>query len=243
MSLRKLNPRSLILVASALLILMASANPADAQFWKRGKAKKADKEGKAGKNKKDKDHRCEDITLEWMPDEDYSDLDAVNLTGIASVPIEVGMFSDKRRQDDLREVGRNIEDADEDDEEDRKILYVTTDDDIAEFVRSHTEEVLSELGFNVVGPGEGRAIVTGNVRKFYVTEDSLYKAETRLLLKLATRSGKSLYEGMHGESENTFGKSYKCSNYFEVLSESLVETVHDMTVQDEFYDAMKKLAR
>lgn len=236
---RLLSPQALALPMTLVLALLFS-NPVDAQFWKRGKNKKADAGEQSQKSeKKPADSRCEDITLQWMPDEDYSDLDAINLTGVSSVPIEVGKFEDRRRQDDLREIGRNIEDADEDDEKDRKILYVTTDDDIAVFVQTYTEEVLSELGFNVVGPGEGKVKVSGDVRKFHVVEGGTYKAQTRLLFRVANKSGKVVYEGMHGESESTFGRSYKCNNYLEVLSESLMETVHDLAGQEEFYDALK----
>ncbi len=243
--------RSLMLLATMAVGSLLLANPAEGQMWKKMKkkvgmgdknAEETTDEGKKKAKKKPADQRCEDVSLEWVLEEDYSDLDSVNLTGVSSVPIEVGAFEDKRKIDDLREIGRNIEDADDEDSDDRKTLYVTTDDNVADFVARHTEVVLSELGYNIVGPGEGKVKITGELRSFHAEEDSTYKATTRLLLK-ATANGQVIYEGMHGEGETTFGRSYSCENYFVVLSESLMETVHSMAVQDSFHSALQKAAR
>ena len=221
-----------IALTFALSFGLLAPDPADAQFWKRNK----DKDKKERKEKKDEDRRCEDIDLEWMPSEDYSDLDAVNLTGISDLAIEVGTFTDGRRVDDPRELGRNIEDADDDDPEDRKTLYFTSDTDITEYVRSGVAEILHELGYDVVDTG-GRVKISGEIRTFHVEEDSTYEADVRIFFKV-TRGGQAIYEGMHGETDRTFGRSYKCENYMEVLADALIEVVHDMAESDDFYDAL-----
>ena len=241
--------RMVLMLAAVAVVSLVGSVPAEGQLLKklRGKGKKSETsdEGKESKkkSKKDADRRCEDVSLEWLLEEDYSDLDSVNLTGISSLPVEVGAFADKRRIEDPREFGRNVEDADDDDPEDRKTLYATTDDDFAAFVTKYTEEVLAELGYNVVEPGEGAVKIAGDLRAFHAEEDSTYKATTRMLMKVTTKSGAVIYEGMHSESETTFGRSYKCENYFQVLSESLMETVHSLAVKDEFYEALAKVAR
>lgn len=222
-----------IALTLSLSIGLIAPDPADAQFWKRDKDKK---ERKEKKEKKDEDRRCEDVDLEWLPSEDYSDLDAVNLTGISDLAIEVGTFSDGRRVEDPRELGRNVEDADDDDPEDRKILYFTSDTDITEYVRSGVGEILHELGYSVVDSG-GKVQVSGEIRTFHVEEDSTYEADVRIFFKV-TRGGRTVYEGMHGETDRTFGRSYKCENYMEVLADALIEVVHDLAVNDDFYDAL-----
>lgn len=222
-----------IAVAISLSFGLVAPDPVDAQFWKRDKDKK---ERKQKKEKKDEDRRCEDVDLEWMPSEDYSDLDAVNLTGISDLAIEVGTFTDGRRIEDPRELGRNIEDADDDDEEDRKTLYFTSDTDITEYVRSGVGEILYELGYDVVDSG-GKVKISGEIRKFHVEEDSTYEADVRIFFKV-TRGASTIYEGMHGETDRTFGRSYKCENYMEVLADALIEVVHDMAESDDFYDAL-----
>ena len=224
-----------IALAFSLSFGLLAPDPVDAQFWKRNKDKDK-KERKEKKEKKDEDRRCEDVDLEWMPSEDYSDLDAVTLTGISDLGIEIGTFTDGRRIEDPRELGRNIEDADDDDEEDRKTLYFTSDTDITEYVRAGAAEILYELGYKVVDSG-GKVKISGEIRKFHVEEDSTYEADVRIFFKV-TRGGRTIYEGMHGETDRTFGRSYKCENYMEVLADALIEVVHDMAESDDFYDAL-----
>ena len=185
----------------------------------------------AQKKKKAKDRRCENIPLLWSPTDEIGDYDAINLTGLTSITIEIGEFIDGRRQKEL--IGQNLEDQDE-----GLLRDVSTPDDVAAFVADHTAEVLGLFGFAVGGGGD--AVLSADLRRFYVTETGTYEGDVSILFRLHDAGGELLYEGMSGGSASRWGRSYKAENYYETLSDSLMEAVHRLASSADFRSALEQ---
>lgn len=172
------------------------------------------------------------IPLEWKPTTEFGELESINLTGLFDIKIQVVPFTEGREQTDL--IGENREDEDE-----GKILPVSTRDDVPAWCTDRTAYILSQLGFKTVKEG-GDVILRGEVRRFFVVETGTYKSDIGLMISAETPSGEPLWQGMTGGSATRFGSSYKDENYYEVLSDGLIEAVHSMAQTEAFRDGLRK---
>jgi hypothetical protein len=68
----------------------------------------------------------------------------------------------------------------------------------------------------------------------------LYKGDVRMVVTLTDANGKSLWTGTTGGSASRFGRSYKAENYFEALSDSLIEATYNLLRNPGFHDALVK---
>lgn len=166
--------------------------------------------------------------LEWRPTSALS-VGPLDTSVIGRTRIQFGPFTDARQDPQL------IAENNEDDVPKR----VTTRDDVGAFTGRHLRELFDHAGLNTVDEG-GDVIVTGEVRQFFVHETSTYKGEVAVHLTVRSRDGATLWEGVASGSATRFGRSYNLENYYEVLSDSLVNATGTL-LQD--YDLRAALAK
>lgn len=183
----------------------------------------------ADAQRKKKDTRNENIPLVWTPTTELGELDPIDLTGVTGTAIEIGEITDSRREDE--EIGRNVEDS--------YPKLVTTQDSVVEFVRDKIGDLLFDMGFKVV-KSDGEFRLEGELRKFYCEEDSTYKAETVMIVKLIDGSGNAVWESLITGDSTRWGRSYKDENYYESLADSLVEATHNIASSSDFRRALRK---
>jgi len=116
---------------------------------------------------------------------------------------------------------------------------ITTTDDVPAFVTDHMKQLIAGAGINVVDSGATR-VLKAELKQFYVEEMDLYKGDVRMVVTLTDANGKSLWTGTTGGSASRFGRSYKAENYFEALSDSLIEATYNLLRNPGFHDALVK---
>jgi hypothetical protein len=165
----------------------------------------------------------EHIPLQWRPTSDLQ-LGAMQMS---QRPIHFETFQDARQNKES--IGENLEDD--------KPKPVTTGDDVGAFVSSHMRELFDHAGLKTV---DGNAAVTirGDVRQFFVRETASYKSELAVHLSVVDSSGKTLWSGTATGDATRFGRSYKAENYYEVLSDALVNAVSSMLQSPQFQKAL-----
>lgn len=152
----------------------------------------------------------------------------VNLLPFAKQKLVVLPLVDKREEKDR--VGENVEKG--------YPRYVATPDDIAAFVTKRLIALLAQPGLPVSGQAEGATVVvSGELQRFYVTENSTYKGEFRALLQVES-GGKLLWKGLAAGENSRFGRSYKVENYHETLSDTLIDTVSRLLSDRDFMTAL-----
>jgi hypothetical protein len=167
------------------------------------------------------------IPLQWRPTSDLQ-LGAMEMS---QAPIHFEAFQDARQNREA--IGENLEDD--------QPKPVTTGDDVGAFVGSHMRELFEHAGLKTV---DGNAAVTirGEVRQFFVRETSSYKSEVAVHLTVVDSGGKTLWSGTASGDATRFGRSYKAENYFEVLSDAVVNAVSSMLQNQQFQKALSGTA-
>ena len=179
-----------------------------------------------GPTKRDK---LENSPLVWKPTTNVSSLGSVDLTGMGNVKLQVAKVADGRQNPTL--LGENKEKG--------APRIISTTDDVPAFVTDHMKQLISGAGINVVDSGATR-ILKAELKQFYVEEMDLYKGDVRMVVTLTDANGKSLWTGTTGGSASRFGRSYKAENYFEALSDSLIEATYNLLRNPSFHDALVK---
>ena len=159
------------------------------------------------------------IPLVWKPT-DRKDTGVLNLAGLANVTFRVEPFTDARS--DKAKIGEN--------QEDKTAKMVTTSGNVAEFCAQQFSNVLKQYGLTVVPEG-GDVVIGGEVLEFMVIETNTYKGEVRLKVS-AKRGEKEEWVGVASGTSSRFGRSYKAENYYETLSDALLEAA-ERAVKDE----------
>ncbi len=172
------------------------------------------------------------IPLAWKPTETISALDAVDLTVFRNVRFVVNAFNDIRKRPE--EIGKNVEKRDTD-----QVLLVTTRDNVAAWLADRFAKILEEFEIDVVRSG-GTLLLDADIVKFYVTEESVYKANVALKVRVKTPGGAVIWEGMTSGSATRWGSSYKAENYYEGLSNATISAVHGLLKNDSFKQAIQK---
>jgi hypothetical protein len=162
--------------------------------------------------------------LQWKPTSDIR-LGALQKT-TASIQFEP--FKDVREKPDI---GQNREDKDP--------KPVTTKDDVGAFVSSHVRELFNKVGYSTVDSG-GAITIKGEVKDFFVDETNTYHGTFVVHLTVLGKNGATLWSGNASGEASRFGRSYKLENYYEVLSDAVVNTVSSMLMSDEFQKALLK---
>ena len=84
----------------------------------------------------------------------------------------------------------------------------------------------------------GEVIIKGEVKKFFVREESTYESTVEIHVTVIDRDGKTLWNGLASGEATRFGRSYRAENYYEVLSDAVVNTVSSMLQAADFRKAM-----
>jgi hypothetical protein len=172
------------------------------------------------------------IPLLWKPTDTISALDAIDLTVFQNVSFTIKQFTDVRKR--LSEIGKNVEKRGSD-----KMRYVTTRDNVASWLTDKCSQILSEFDVTVAKAG-GTLTLEADVIKFYVTEEALYKADVALKVRVRSKNGDLIWEGMTSASSSRWGSSYKAENYYEGLSNATIAAVHSLLKNDQFRQAVQK---
>jgi len=113
---------------------------------------------------------------------------------------------------------------------------ITTSDNVAVFMTQHIRDLLAQAGYNIVDTN-GQLELGGEVVSFFVPETGTYVGNVRI--RAALRSGnKVLWQGIVGGTAEHFGRSYKAENYYETLSDSLVQLVENLLRDPGFQKAL-----
>jgi hypothetical protein len=163
------------------------------------------------------------VPLQWRPTSDLR----LGATEMSQAPVQFEVFRDVRA--DKQAIGEN--------REDQTPKPVTTTDDVGSFVSAHMRQLFNSAGLKTVDSG-GTVTIKGEVTQFYVRETSLYRSEVAVHLTVVSRDGKVLWSGTASGEAKRFGRSYKLENYYEVLSNAIVNTVSSMLQSPQFQKAL-----
>jgi hypothetical protein len=163
------------------------------------------------------------VPLEWRPTSDLR-LGAMEM---AQASVQFDAFRDLRA--DKQAIGEN--------REDQTPKPVTTKDDVGSFVSAHMRQLFDSAGLKTVD-SNGMVTIKGEVTQFFVRETSLYRSEVAVHLTVMGRDGKVLWSGTASGEAKRFGRSYKLEDYYEVLSDAVVNTVSSMLQSAQFQKAL-----
>ena len=154
--------------------------------------------------------KLEGIPLVWKPSNKKS-AGVTDLAGLAEVKVQVDPFVDTR--ENKAKFGEN--------QEDKVPRPVTTSGSVAEFCTQNFRNTLKQYGITVV-PSGGDVVVGGEILEFMVIETNTYKGEVRLKLAVK-KGGKAQWAGLAAGTSSRWGRSYKDENYYETISDALLE--------------------
>jgi len=172
--------------------------------------------------------KLEGIPLVWKPTSAIGKGLALDLTNLGDRKIQIETFIDAR-QDKSGLIGENREKA--------VPKKVSTPDSIPDFVTKNMRQLMSKVGLNVVESG-GDAIVGGEIRSFFVAETDTYQGDVTLKVTVKDKSGKTLWTGVSSGASKRFGRSYKAENYYETLSDSVIEATQGLLQNPGFNKAL-----
>jgi hypothetical protein len=158
-----------------------------------------------------------------------SSVGSVDLTGLSNTKLQIAKVADGRQNPTL--LGENKEKA--------VPRVITTADDVPMFVTEHMKQLISSAGINTVDSG-GTHVLKTELKQFYVEESDTYKGDVRMLVTLTNAAGKAVWTGTTGGSAQRFGRSYKAENYYETLSDSLIEATYNLLRNPSFHEALAK---
>jgi hypothetical protein len=156
--------------------------------------------------------KLENIKLLWKPTTTLSKLGGIDPNGI-KVKIQLQPLADGR--DNAALIGENREKA-------NAPKKVTTPENVPAFVTDKLKKVIADAGVSVV-EGGGDVVLSGELQKFFVEETNEYSGELRIKFTAKNPSGKELWTGSILGHASNFGRSYNDNNYYETLSNSIVD--------------------
>jgi len=170
----------------------------------------------------------ENIPLVWKPTSKTS-IGTINLTEVGDTRIRLDDFRDTRKTPEL--IAENREEA--------VPKPVTTRDNVGQFVSAHMRQILQTAGLDIVD-GDADVVISGEVRQFFVEETSTYNGSVLLRVAVHKRNGATLWNGTASGSAKTFGRSYSSENYYEVLSDSVVDATGTLLRDPDFRHALSR---
>jgi len=175
------------------------------------------------------DRNMKDVPLDWRPTSTLAEsLGALNLLPFEKAKIWVRPFTDTRADKAL--IGENQEKAEP--------RTVSTKDDAAAFLTQHTVALFKEAGLPMAASeGDATIVVSADVAAFKVVEKDTYKGQLNLVMEVHSR-GKLVWKGSTLGEASRWGRSYKLENYYEALSDSLVDAVSKALKSQPFLDGL-----
>jgi hypothetical protein len=125
-------------------------------------------------------------------------------------------------------------------QEDKDPKPVTTGDDVGAFVSTHMRGLFDKAGIKTTDGGDASVTIKGEVRQFFVTEINTYEAQVEVQITVLGRDGSQLWKGIASGDATRFGRSYRAENYYETLSDAVVNTVSSMLRSPEMQKALGK---
>lgn len=165
----------------------------------------------------------ENVPLQWKPTSELQ----LGTMEMAPGSIQFEPFQDARNHKEA--IGENREDD--------TPKPVTTTADVGAFVGTHMRELFDRAGLKTVD-SDGAVRIKGEVRQFFVAETATYKSVVVVHLTVEDRTGKTLWSGLASGDATRFGRSYKLENYYEVLSDAIVNSVSSLLESSEFQKAL-----
>jgi hypothetical protein len=165
----------------------------------------------------------QNVPLKWAPTSDLR----LGTMEMSRATIQFEPFQDVRPNPQA--IGEN--------REDEVPKPVTTSDDVGAFVSKHIRQLFDGAGLQTVD-SEGAVTIKGEVKQFFVRETATYKSTVTVHLTVVGRDGQTLWSGNASGEATRFGRSYKLENYYEVLSDAVVNTVSSMLQSAEFQQAL-----
>jgi hypothetical protein len=165
------------------------------------------------------------MPLQWRPTSEL----ASGTTDMDATPLRFETFQDVRN--DKEKVGENLEDD--------PPKPVTTADDVGSFVSSHMGQLFNRAGLKTVD-SDAAVTIKGEVRQFFARETSTYNSQVEVQLTLVDRDGNTIWKGIASGEATRFGRSYRIENYYEVLSDAIVNTVSSLLSSAEFRKALSR---
>ena len=163
------------------------------------------------------------VSLQWRATSDLR----LGVMQMSQTPVQFEAFHDVRP--DKKAIGEN--------REDETPKPVTTTDDVGAFVSAHMRGLFDQAGLKTVD-SNGTVTIKGEVTQFFVRETSLYRSEVAVHLTVVGRDGKVLWSGTASGEAKRFGRSYELEDYYEVLSDAIVNTVSSMLQSAQFQKAL-----
>ena len=171
------------------------------------------------------------IPLKWSPTSTLSEWGAVDLSGAT--------ITTKIHWDGLTDARENPTLVAENREKENNIRTLTTSTDVAAFVSDHMKESVHGAGLNVVDSGADVS-VSGELRKFFVTETGTYNGEISVLVHVKNGAGKELWTGIISGDASRWGRSYNAANYFETMSNMILSATYNLLNNAGFRDSLAK---
>jgi hypothetical protein len=173
----------------------------------------------------------ENIPLKWSPTSTLSEWGAVDLSGATvTTKIHWDGFTDTREKPTLVAENR---------EKENKVRSLTTSTDVAAFVSDHMKDSVHGAGLNIVDSGADVSL-SGEIRKFFVTETATYNGEISVLIHVKNNAGKELWTGIISGDATRWGRSYHAANYFETMSNMTLSATYSLLNNAGFRDALAK---
>lgn len=168
------------------------------------------------------------IPLVWKPTTRVAKTETVDLTGRSDAKVRIEVTDN--RKDDRGFIGRNTEKL--------PPRNVTTRDNVAAFVNDNLTRLISGTGLTEVD-STSAVLLKAEVLEFFVEETETYNGDVRLKVTLIDPSGTSIWTGIISGASTRFGRSYRAENYYETLSDSLVEAVKNLMRNAAFRSALE----
>jgi hypothetical protein len=163
------------------------------------------------------------VPLKWRPTSDLQ----LGTREMPQTHVQFDVFRDLRA--DKRAIGEN--------RENQTPKPVTTTDDVGSFVSTHMRELFDSAGLKTVD-SNGAVVIKGEVTQFFVRETSLYRSAVAVHLTVVGADGKVRWSGTASGEAKRFGRSYELEDYYEVLSDAIVNTVSSMLQSPQFQQAL-----
>jgi len=133
---------------------------------------------------------------------------------LTKMQLSVGDFRDMREDKSL--IGRNIQDP-------HDVKKVRTGDEVGKWVSLMTKKTIVDYGISISDSSD--AVLTGDIVDFMVEEGEDYKANVNIKFSITGRSGNEIWTGMVSGSSTRFGRSFNIENYYESLSDAVIDAV------------------
>jgi hypothetical protein len=167
------------------------------------------------------------VDLSWMPTR--SDISDIDLKRVKNRVFKMGIFTDERK--DTTFVGMN--------KEYKNTRLVTTDESVSQWCGHYLEKVLqnNQVKFDTLNYD---IVLSGAVRDFNIMETTTYKATIAINFQALSKSGERIWEQQITGTASNWGTSYKLENYYECISNALIETARNLLTNDDFQNALNQ---